>query len=292
MSAALISIASRGIRTLTRRPMASLWAALCGRRRAGRSGGHRSAARHVDAWSRDLRAQASMVVYLRRGATAERAAEVAGALRGVDGVEAAVVVSSVDAADRLRAAWERTTSCSRVWIRPCAPIEVHAGARHGGCHRGESAGHAELRCRRVDDVEVTRTTAPLGEALARLEQLAGVVRRSIGIAAALIVAAAVRLRLGDASNERAALEWLGASRWFVRAPALVAGSVLGVVGAGLALVAAAGLVHVFRVDVAPALGGATEVVTWPLARAAALVGGGAVLGLIGGALGAERAARG
>src|SRR5262249_13792063 len=134
---------------------------------------------------------------------------------------------------------------------------------------GQSSLLAELRAAgSVDDVEVTRDyTAPLGDALARLQRLAWVLLLVIGSAAALLVAAAVRLRFADPTGEAAALAWLGASPAFVRAPAVVAGTVLGALGACLALVAAAALVHLFRIDVAPALGGAGDVTAWSLARA-------------------------
>lgn len=294
MITSLASVVTRGMRSLARRPMASLWAALAVAAALVGVAAIDLAARHVDAWSHDLRAQASMVVYLDEDATDARAAEVAAALRGVDGVEAAEVVSSADAADRLRAALGGHDELLEGVEPASLPLSIEVTLAPGMADViGGSPLVAQLRAAgAVEDVEVTRDyTAPLGEALARLEQLAWALFAIIGLAAALIVAAAVRLRLADSAPERAALAWLGASGWFVRAPALVAGTVLGALGAGLALLAAAGLVHVFRVDVAPALGGRTEVATWPLARAALLVGGGAALGLVGGALGAGRAAR-
>lgn len=290
----LASIVVRGLRALARRPVASLWAALAVAAALVGVAAIDLAARHVDAWSHDLRAQASMVVYLDEGATDERAAEVAAALRGVDGVEAAEIVSSADAADRLRAALGGHDELLEGVEPASLPLSIEVTLAPGMADViGGSPLVAQLRAAgAVEDVEVTRDyTAPLGDALARLEQLAWALFAIIGLAAALIVAATVRLRLADAAHERAALAWLGASGWFVRAPALVAGTVLGALGAGLALLAAAALVHVFRIDVAPALGGTTAVATWPLARAAAMVGGGAALGLVGGALGAGRAAR-
>lgn len=289
------SVIARGLRALGRRPMSSLWAALAVAAALVGVAAIDLAARHVDAWSHDLRAQASMVVYLDEGATDERAAEVAGALQRVDGVEAAVVVTSADAADRLRAALGAHDELLAGVDPASLPLSIEVTLAPGMADViGGSPLVAELRAAgAVEDVEVTRDyTAPLGEALARLQQLAWALLAIIGIAAALIVAATVRLRLADTAHERAALAWLGASGWFVRAPALVAGTLLGALGAGLALLAAAALVHVFRIDVAPALGGATEVTAWPLARAALLVGGGALLGLVGGALGSGRAAHG
>ncbi len=294
MRTAIASIITRGVRTLARRPAASVWAVLAVAAALVGVAAIDLTARHVDAWSRDLRAQASMVVYLDDSATPERAGEVAATLRAVDGVEAALVVSNAEAADRLRAALGAHDELLEGVDPATLPLSIEVTLAPGVADViGQSPLLAELRAAgAVEDVEVTRDyTAPLGEALARLESLAWALFGIIGLAAALIVAAAVRLRVGEASGERAALAWLGAGTWFVRGPALVAGGVLGAVGAVVALGAAAALVHGFRIDVAPALGGATEVATWPLARAALLVGAGAVLGVVGGALGAERATR-
>jgi cell division transport system permease protein len=290
----LVSILGGGARTLARRPVASLWAALAVAAALIGVAAIDVAARHVDAWSHRLRAQASMVVYLDEGAGPEHADAVAEALGAVDGVEAALVVSTADAADRLRAALGTHDALLEGVDPATLPLSIEVTLAPGLADViGQSPLMAELRAAgAVEDVEVTRDyTAPLGEALARLQSLAWALFAIVGLAAALIVAAAVRLRVGERGGDRAALAWLGASTWFVRGPALVAGALLGAAGALLALVGAAALVHVFRVDVAPALGGAPEVAAWPLARAALLVGAGAALGVVGGALGAERAAR-
>lgn len=293
MITALASILTRAGRTLARRPAASVWAALAVAAALVGVATIDVAARHVGAWSHDLQAQASMVVYLDERATPEHADALAAALRDIDGVEAALVVSTDDAADRLRAALGAHDELLAGVDPATLPLSVEVTLAPGVADViGQSPLVAELRAAgAVEDVEVTRDyTAPLGDALARLQSLAWALFAIIGLAAAFIVAAAIRLRVGEASGERAALAWLGAGTWFVRGPALVAGAVLGAAGAVVALAGAAALVHLFRVDVAPALGGA-EVVTWPLARALLLVGAGALLGVVGGALGAERVAR-
>lgn len=293
MITSLASILTRAGRTLARRPAASVWAALAVAAALVGVATIDIAARHVGAWSHDLRAQASMVVYLDERATPEHADALAAALRDVDGVEAALVVSTDDAADRLRAALGAHDELLAGVDPATLPLSVEVTLAPGVADViGQSPLVAELRAAgAVEDVEVTRDyTAPLGDALSRLASLAWALFAIIGLAAALIVAATVRLRVGEASGERAALAWLGAGAWFVRGPALVAGAVLGAAGAVIALAGAAALVHLFRVDVAPALGSA-EVATWPLARALLLVGAGALLGVVGGALGAERVAR-
>lgn len=292
---ALGSSVTRGLAALGRRPAASLWAtlavaaALCGVAAID------LAARHVDAWSQALRAQASMVVYLDESATADHAGAVAAALADVDGVDAAVVVSTAEAADRLRAALGAHDALLEGVDPATLPLSIEVTLAPGVADViGASPLLAELRAAgAVEDLEVTRDyTAPLGEALARFERLAWALFAIIGLAAALIVAAAVRLRVGSGAGrgERAALAWLGAGAWFVRGPALVAGATVGVLGAALALALAVALVDLFRIDVAPALGGAPAVAPWPLARAGVLLAAGGALGLLGGALAARRAA--
>lgn len=286
MLTSIVSTLTRAGRMLARRPSASVWAALAVAAALVGVAAIDLAARHVGAWSHDLRAQASMVVYLDEGATPEQADGVATALRDVDGVEAALVVSTDDAADRLRAALGAHDELLAGVDPATLPLSIEVTLAPGVADViGQSPLVAELRAAgAVEDVEVTRDyTAPLGDALARLERLAWALFAIIGLAAALVVAAAVRLRVGETSGERSALAWLGASTWFVRAPALVAGAALGAVGAVLALAGAAGLIRVLDLDMTSA--------SWPLARAALLVGAGALLGLVGGALGAERVAR-
>lgn len=286
MMTAFVSILTRAGRTLARRPAASVWAALAVAAALVGVAAIDLAARHVGAWSHDLRSQASMVVYLDEGATSEHAGAVAAALRDVHGVEAAVVVSTDDAADRLRAALGAHDELLAGVDPATLPLSIEVTLAPGVADViGQSPLVAELRAAgAVEDVEVTRDyTAPLGDALARLERLAWALFAIIGLAAALVVAAAVRLRVGESSGERSALAWLGAGTWFVRGPALVAGAALGAAGAIVALAGATGLVRVLDLDMASA--------GWPVARAALLVGVGALLGLVGGALGAERVAR-
>src|SRR5438105_13747715 len=101
MMTALASILTRSGRAIARRPAASVWAVLAIAAALVGVAATDLAGRRVSAWSRDLQAQASMVIYLDEGATAERAAAIAARLRQIDGVNAAVVVGAAEADDRL-----------------------------------------------------------------------------------------------------------------------------------------------------------------------------------------------
>jgi cell division transport system permease protein len=284
MMTPLVSIAARGVRVVMRRPAASVWAVVAVAAALLGVAAADLASRRVAGWSRDLRAQASMVIYLDEGSTAERAAAIADRLLQTDGVAGAVVISASDANDRLRAALGRHDELL-AGIDPAAlPVSIEVTLAPGMADVvGQSALVSDLRATGgVEDIEITRDyTAPLGEALAGLQRLAWLLLVVVGSGAALLVAAAVRLRLLDSTGEHAALAWLGASPLFTRGPSVVAGAMIGVAGAGLALVAAAVVVPLFQIDVAASLGGAAAP-AWPPIRAAGLMGAGAVLGLAGG----------
>jgi len=234
------------------------------------------------------------VVYLDDSATLADAGALAARLDEVRGVERATVVGTTEAADRLRAALGSHDAILDGVDPTALPISIEVTLAPGLADvAAASPLVASLRAAgSVEDVEVTRDyTAPLGEALERLRRLAWALLVIVGGAAALVVAAAVRLSLAGDREERAALTWLGASAWFAYGPRVVAGVLLGATGAAAALGLATGLIHVLQLDVAPVLEGATQITSWSPHRIATMVAAGAGLGLLGGVLAAGRDAR-
>lgn len=294
MLTSLASLITRTVRVLSSRPAASAWAVLAVAAALVGVAATDLATRHVDGWAQDLRSHASMVVYLNDSATVDDAAALAARLDQVRGVEQTVVVGAEEASDRLRAALGGHEEILEGVDPTTLPISIEVTLAPGLADvAAASPLMTSLRAAgSVEDVEVTRDyTAPLGAALERLGRLAWALLLIIGVAAALVVAAAVRLRLASDGEERAALAWLGASGWFAYGPRLFAGVVLGAVGAGAAVGLATGLVHVLQIDVAPVVEGAREIVAWPTARLLTLVACGAGLGLVGGVMAAGRDAR-
>ena len=292
MLTTLRSMITRTARVLWRRPTASAWAVLAIAAALVGVAATDLAGRNVEGWAGDLRSQASMVVYLDDSATVGDAGALAARLAEVRGVERATVVGTAEAADRLRAALGSHDAILDGIDPTTLPISLEVTLAPGLADvAAASPLVASLRASgAVEDVEVTRDyTAPLGDALERLRRLAWALLVIIGVAAALVVAAAVRLRLAGDRDERAALNWLGASGWFAHAPRVLAGIVLGAVGAGAAIGLATGMVHLLELDLAPMLGEAAA--RWPMARIGALVGAGAGLGLVGGLLATGRDAR-
>ena len=294
MRAAIASLVARTARLLATRPAASAWAVLAVAAALVGVAATDLASRHVGSWARDLRSQASMVVYLDDRATVDDAAALAARLAEVRGVEHVDVVGTEAAADRLRAALGTHDAILDGVDPTTLPISLEVTLAPGLADvAAASPLVASLRAAgSVEDVEVTRDyTAPLGVALERLRKLAWALLVIVGGGAAFVVAAAMRLRLVEDREERAALALLGARGTFAHGPRLVAGTLLGAIGAAAAIGLATLLVHQLQLDVTPLVDGATGVASWPATRLAVLVGAGAGLGLIGGLLAAGRDAR-
>ncbi len=294
MLTSLASLVTRTARVLWARPTASLWAVLAVAAALVGVAATDLAGRHVAGWGGDLRSHASMVVYLNDSATVDEAAALAAQLDEVRGVEQTAVIGTALAADRLRAALGSHDAILDGVDPSTLPISIEVTLAPGLADvAAASPLMASLRAAgSVEDVEVTRDyTAPLGAALDRLRRLAWALLLIVGVAGALVVAAAVRLRLAHDGEERAALGWLGASGWFAHGPRLVAGLVLGAAGGAAAVGLATGLVEVLALDVAPVVADARQIVAWPASRLLTLVGAGAGLGLIGGVMATGRDAR-
>lgn len=234
----LASLFARAARLLTRRKAASLWAIAAVAAALVGVAATRLAAAEVGAWSRGVRAQASMVVYLDEGASPEQAAALADRLRHTGGVDAVAVVGSAEAADRLRAALGGHDELLEGVDPSSLPISLEITLAPGITDvAAASPVVAELRAAGgVEDVEVTRdASAPLGDALARLTRLAWTLFVVVGLGAVIAVAAAIRLHLATDARERATLRLLGAGAWLTRGPTVVAGVALGAIGAAVAL---------------------------------------------------------
>lgn len=278
MRAAVGSLCARTARLLVRRGGASLWAIAAVAAALAGVAATRLAAGEVAAWSRGVEAQASMVVYLDEGASAEQAEVLAARLRETGGVDAVAVVGAAEAGDRLRVALGGHDELLAGVDPASLPISLEITLAPGVTDvAAASPVVAELRAAgAVEDVEVTRdASAPLGDALARLARLAWALFVVVGLGAVVAVAAAIRLHLAADRAERRTLALLGAGAWLTRGPTVAAGVVLGALGAGVALAIGAACNAAARLDVLAAGAPLT------LANAALLVGLGAGLGLAG-----------
>ncbi|MEE8408459.1 MAG: permease-like cell division protein FtsX [Myxococcota bacterium] len=113
----------------------------------------------------------------------------------------------------------------------------------------------------------------------------------IGLATAFIVSNTIRLTVYARRDEIAILQLVGATRWFVRTPFLFEGVLWGVAGgfmsAAMLWVGDAVLAPRISVAIADVVGG-LDIHLFTIPVAAMLVGGGAVLGILGSALAVGR----
>lgn len=285
----MLSALRRGCRIAVRRPRAAAWTLIAAACALFVAGAALLAADTVDRWASVPRGSSDrLVVYLGDGVTDAAARSLVGDLSRVPGVVHAELVSAADSAHRL----EHTLGVDAALLDgvdlASLPGSVEVALAPG--ERDVVAMSPTIRALRgapgIADVELA-AAAPDPDAhiapTARLIAWAGAT--ALAILAAIVVLAALRLRLERDPRERAVHALLGASPAFSIVPAALAGALTGAAAAALAAVAIlVGLGHV-----AAAL--AIEVAPPALAALAAFVGLGAALGLCGGVLAGSADAR-
>lgn len=209
------------------------------------------------------------------------------------GVAGATYVSKAEALVRFREALGGQTALLEALPGNPLPASVEVAL---AAEQRTAGGLLEVAARlraqpEVSDVEYGREEAQRLATLLRVVRVAGAgVAALLGIVATLIVANTVRLALYARGEELELLRLVGATEGFVRAPFLIEGVLQGAAGACLAVLVTAALHRAARPAVlalgdlfAPAVTAFLEPVTM-----AALVGGGALLGLVGSLLSVAR----
>ena len=237
-----------------------------------------------------------MVVYLDEGTPAERAHAIGAALDGLAAVEHVEYVAPEAALERLRGflgEQDELAAGIEVGMLP-ASLEVTLGAGI----KDVAAAHPIID--RLENTPGVEEVEFLGEWVEQLTTLTVALRRAawfllllVGLACIYIVATTLRLSAQLHRSEAAALDLLGASRGFVRAPIIAEGILQGVMGAMIA----AGLLWLMFRATAPAIAEALPAAFGPMGPAflpvadiALLIGMGAGCGLIGSWLASGRRA--
>jgi cell division transport system permease protein len=227
--------------------------------------------------------------YLSDALTPEAHEQLAGAVRGLPGVESVALVSREAALERFRASpfgraslldgLDATPLPASLEIVRAPPERSRAGAdalvqRLGALHGIDELGYGhewvEGYARAVTGVRGIALT--LGAVLA--------------LATLLIVSNTIRLSVYTRRDEIEILALVGAGRIFVATPFLLEGLLQGAAGAGLALAALALGFHAATASYAGGLAlllGSAEPVFFDVRQAFALVGLGAALGALGSA---------
>jgi cell division transport system permease protein len=129
------------------------------------------------------------------------------------------------------------------------------------------------------------------QGLALLKSAGAVLAGLLALSALFIVGATIRLALQDRGPEIEIMKLCGATNAFIRTPLLLEGTLQGAAGGGIAL-ALVGILHLFLLGALDELfagaAPAGPIAFLPAEQSVALVGGGALLGALGSALGAAR----
>lgn len=253
--------------------------------------GSTNAGRVLERWG----AAAEFSVYLADGATAAERTALEGALAASGLVESQAYVSPQDALVRFARQFPDLAAAAGSLKTNPLPASYEVRLRTAAAQNGTEALASKVRgMAGVADVRYDRRW------IDRLLGLVRVVRRGgVGLALLLIVASAVtmmsavRLALFARRQEIEIMQLVGAPLAFIRGPFVMEGTLLGLAGAALALVALGVLYAATRgplVAWASGIVDTGDLVFLPATLIAALLAGGTILGCIGGAL-ASRLAR-
>jgi cell division transport system permease protein len=224
-----------------------------------------------------------IVAYVLPGTPGEAAAAALQDIEAFPEVARARYVSEEEALARARGELEEFRDLFRELERNPLPPSIEVGLREG-FRDPEHVRDVAERLRGfaiVDDVRYGRDWV---EKLDRLRRLAGAVSLVVGAAFALvaviIIGTTIRMAVLQRSREIAIMRLVGATDGFIRLPFLLQGALKGLLGGGLAV----GLAWVAYTAITRLFEGAF----FTLPQALAIVGFGAVIGLLGSAVSVGR----
>ncbi len=135
----------------------------------------------------------------------------------------------------------------------------------------------------VDDVSYGRQSVEVLDRLLRMVTYGGMALAALlGVTVVFIISNSVRLALYSRGGEIELMQWIGATRSFITGPFLVEGMLVAAVGTALSVGVLAGLFRALPREVVLFLsgpGGLQFLPTWAISY---MIGGGALLGLLGG----------
>ncbi len=232
----------------------------------------------------------TLSAYLETGLDDVARAELAQRARGIEGVMAVEALSAADALERFP---ERTgVSAEAIEVLDANPLpaslEVRLATDSRGPEQVARVRSALLALGSVTDVSGGEDwVAGYGRALGFVRALGLGVGSVLGLTILVIVASTVRLALLARRDELEILSLVGASRATLQLPFLLEGTAQGALAGLLALALLRGLFVLAKPSVDAALGflaGPDAAGFLGLGQMTALVGGGALLGLVGAAI--------
>ncbi len=135
----------------------------------------------------------------------------------------------------------------------------------------------------VEDVSYGRQSVEVLDRLLRMVTWGGMALAALlGVTVVFIISNSVRLALYSRGGEIELMQWIGATRAFITGPFIVEGMLVAAIGTGLSVGVLAGLFHAIPQEAVLFLSGPRGIEFLPSWVIAWMIGGGAVLGLVGG----------
>lgn len=168
-------------------------------------------------------------------------------------------------------------------------FEVGVDLREDGAERLALMAKRFAALPGVEDVSYgTEGAKALSGLLAVLKYGGGAVAVLLSVSIVFIISNAVRLALYSRREEIELMQWIGATRGFIRGPFLMEGMLAGVIGTSLAVGVLMGLFHGLPLEAAVFVAGPKGLDFLPLPVVGYMLVAGGLLGLVGAAVSVER----
>jgi len=230
-------------------------------------------------------------VYLKDGLTDQEKDFLVTRLKAEPGVKKAVFQSKTEALDLLRKELKGQEALLEGLGENPLPdsYELTIDSRSSDAAKMDALSKRIEKLHGVADVSYGRESVEVLDRLLRMVTYGGMVLAALlGVTVVFIISNSVRLALYSRGGEIELMQWIGATRSFITGPFLVEGMLVAAIGTALSLGVLAGLFHAIPREAVHFLAGPGGLEFLPSWVIAYMIGGGALLGLLGGLVSVNR----
>jgi cell division transport system permease protein len=230
-------------------------------------------------------------VYLKDGLTPQEKDYVGTLLKSEPGVKKTVLVSKAEALGQLRQELRGQESLLEGLSENPLPdsYELTIDARYSDAAHMSALARKISRFSGVDDVSYGQQSVEVLDRLLRMVAYGGTALAILlGVTVVFIISNSVRLALYSRGGEIELMQWIGATRSFITGPFLVEGMLVSVTGGALSIGVLAAVFHALPQEAVLFLAGPDGLQFLSPVVIAYMIGGGALLGLIGGFISVNR----
>jgi cell division transport system permease protein len=230
-------------------------------------------------------------VYLKDGLTPQEKDYVGILLKSEPGVKKTVFVSKGEALGQLRKELKGQEPLLEGLSENPLPdsYELTIDSRYSDVAHMAAMASKIAKYSGVDDVSYGQQSVEVLDRLLRMVAYGGTALAVLlGVTVVFIISNSVRLALYSRGGEIELMQWIGATRSFITGPFLVEGMLVSITGAALSIGVLAAVFRVLPQEAVLFLAGPDGVQFLSPAVIACMIGGGALLGLIGGFISVNR----